>query len=208
MAYWSKSFRPYLLHETEGLPQRGDFFNYRFTLPFSLDIAQCLGHRGHQRRKRMVPGSGGQENGPFPAQRLGKLNRFTQIQIKEIYPREGEREPSIFFQASEDCHECQLRYPGIFFFSLCPSERVLPVQALFPRGSPSLLAPLAHSKAPPDGPHPPSNPQLGLPAGPSQGVRPQEGPEPTQQARRRTAACGLRGVRGEVPPEAICLGNG
>jgi len=81
MAYWSKSFRPYLLHETEGLPQRGDFFNYRFTLPFSLDIAQCLGHRGHQRRKRMVPGSGGQENGPFPAQRLGKLNRFTQIQI-------------------------------------------------------------------------------------------------------------------------------
>ena len=125
-----------------------------------------------------------------------------------MHPGESEGALSIFFQASEDCHECQPRYPGISFSSLCLSERALPVQVLFPRGSPSLLAPLAHSKAPPDGPHPPSNPQLGPPAGLSQGVRPQEGPEPTQQARRRTAACGVRGVRGEVPPWAVGLGNG
>lgn len=89
-----------------------------------------------------------------------------------------------------------------FSFFLCVLLREFSQCRLCSQGALPPCWPLqqAHSKAPPDGPHPPSNPQLGLPAGPSQGVRPQEGPEPTQQARRRTAACGLRGVRGEVPP--------
>lgn len=85
------------------------------------------------------------------------------------------------------------RIPGLFFL-LCALLRVLPTQTLFPRGSSSLLGPLAHSEPLPDGPHPPSHPQLGPPAGLSQGVRPQESPEPTQQARRRPAACGVRGI--------------
>lgn len=89
--------------------------------------------------------------------------------------------------------------PGLFFL-LCAILGVLLTQALFPRGSSSLLGPLAPSKPLPDGPHPPSNPQLDLPAGPSQGVRPQERPEPTQQARRRPAACGVKGIESEGLP--------
>jgi hypothetical protein len=92
------------------------------------------------------------------------------------------------------------RMPCFSFSSLHHSEGAPPAQASVPKGLSLPAGPLAHSKPPPDGPHPPLNPQLGPPAGPSQGERPQEGPEPTQQARRRTAARGVRGLWGDAPP--------
>lgn len=89
---------------------------------------------------------------------------------------------------------------GLSFSSLHHSERVPLAQASVPKW-------LFLSTGPSDSLQAPSRwapSSLKSPAGPTSwtfsGVRPEEGAEPTQQARGRTAAFGVRGVGGEVPP--------